>query len=66
MKVNKWSIVQTADAKGVAVKPPKGDASFYEVCVAERGSVFEINVYVDGIVLPVASMRLPIIQGETA
>jgi hypothetical protein len=65
MKRNKWSIVKTADAKGVAIKPPKGGAQHYEVCVAERGSALEINIYVDGIDLPVASMRLPIVQGES-
>lgn len=59
MKLNKWSITKTADAKGVAVKPPKGHADHYEVCVANRHGMLEINIYVDGIVVPVASMKLP-------
>lgn len=63
MKLKKWSIVKTSD--GLAVKPPKGGAHHYEVCVAERESALEINVYVDGIDLPVASIRLPIVRGES-
>jgi|LauGreSuBDMM15SN_2_FD.fasta_scaffold1865376_1 hypothetical protein len=65
MKLKKWSIVKTADGLGLAVKPPKGGAHHYEVCVAERGFALEINIYVDGIFLPVASMRLPIVKGES-
>lgn len=59
MKYKKWSVLKTADAKGVAVKPPKGAAHHYEVCVASRNGTLEINVYVDGIVCPVATMNLP-------
>ena len=62
MKLKKWSIVTTAI--GLAVKPPKGNTHHYEVCVAERESALEINIYVDGIDLPVASMRLPIVKGD--
>ena len=65
MKFNKWSIVKTAAEKGVSVKPPKGSAHHYEVCVSNRSGMLQINVYVDGIDLPVASMNLPA-TGETA
>ena len=62
MNLNKWSIQKTADTNGVAVKPPEGGAHHYEVCVADRHGMLQINVYVDGIVFPVASMNLP--KGE--
>jgi hypothetical protein len=59
MKLNKWSILKTRDEMGLAIKPPEGNAHHYEVCVAHRYGRLEINVYVDGIVLPVATMTLP-------
>lgn len=59
MKLNNWSITKTADAKGLSVKPPSGEAHHYEVCVAVRFGQLEVNVYVDGVVLPVAKMGLP-------
>ena len=59
MKLNDWSIHKTADKKGLAVKPPSGEAHHYEVCVAVRFGQLEVNVYVDGVVLPVAKMGLP-------
>lgn len=60
MKLNHWSIHNTADKKGVAIKPPPGTANRYEVCVAVRYGQLEINVYVDGVVAPIATMNLPI------
>lgn len=63
MKLNHWSIHNTADKKGVAIKLPPGAANHYEACVAVRNNMLEINVYVDGVVAPVATMNLPI-QGE--
>jgi hypothetical protein len=63
MKLNNWSIIKTADKKGLAIKPPPGAANHYEACVSVRNNMLEINVYVDGVVLPVATMNLPI-QGE--
>lgn len=63
MKLNDWSIYKTADKKGLALKPPPGVANHYEVCVAVRNSMLEINVYLDGVVAPIATMNLPI-QGE--
>jgi len=63
MKLNHWSIVHTADKKGLALKPPPGAANHYEACVAVRNNTLEINVYVDGVVAPIATMNLPI-QGD--
>ena len=57
MKLNKWSIVKTA--RGVAVKPPEGGAHHYEVCVSINHGMLEINVFVDSVMFPVASMTLP-------
>ena len=59
MKLNNWSIVKTADKKGVAVKPPEGKANHYEVCVAVRDNRLDINVYVGTVVFPIASITLP-------
>ena len=59
MKLNKWSILKTADKRGLVIKPPEGGANHYEVAVAVRAHRLEINVYVDGIVLPVAFMAVP-------
>jgi hypothetical protein len=42
---HQWSIQKTADTNGVAVKPPKGGAHHYEVCVADRHGMLQINVY---------------------
>lgn len=58
MKLNDWSILKTADKNGLAIKPPPGEAHHYEVCVAVRYGQLEVNVYVDGVVLPVAKMGL--------
>lgn len=58
MKLINWSIHKTADAKGLALKPPANSAD-YEVCVAVRNDMLEINVYLDGTVLPIARMQLP-------
>lgn len=59
MKLNHWSIHNTADKKGLALKPPPGEAHHFEVCVAVRNNMLEINVYVDGVVAPIATMNLP-------
>lgn len=60
MKLNNWAIHKTADKKGLALKPPSGEANHYEACVAVRNNMLEINVYVDGVVAPIATMNLPI------
>ena len=60
MKLNHWSIHKTADKKGLALKPPSGEANHYEACVSVRSNMLEINVYVDGVVAPIATMNLPI------
>ena len=64
MKLNKWSIVKTASARGVAVKPPEGGAHHYEVCVSINHGMLEINVFVDSVMFPVASMTLPLVKGN--
>ena len=64
MKLNNWSILSTADKKGLALRPPAGKANHYEACVAVRNNMLEINVYVDGVVAPVATMNLPIEREE--
>lgn len=60
MKLNKWSVVKTADALGLAIKPPEGGAHHYEVCVALRHGVLEVNVYTDTVVFPLAKLYLPL------
>jgi hypothetical protein len=52
MKLNKWSVVKTADAKGLALKPLDGVAKNMEVCVAVRNGRIEVNVYHDAFVFP--------------
>lgn len=47
-----WSVVSTADRKGVAIKPKHRSASRYEVCVALRDNVLHINLYEDCAVFP--------------
>jgi hypothetical protein len=64
MKLNKWSITKTADKLGLALKPPPGEANHYEVCVAVREGYLEINVYMDGVVMPIAMKRYKIKRGE--
>lgn len=64
MKLNHWSIHKTADAQGLALKPPPGEAHHYEVCVAVREGYLEINVYVDGVLFPVAKKRHKIKRSE--
>lgn len=59
MKLNEWSIHKTADKNGLALKPPPGEAHHYEVCVAVRHGQVVVNVYVDGLLAPVARMELP-------
>lgn len=59
MKLNDWSIVKTADKKGLALKPPPGEAHHFEVCVAVRYGQLVVNVYVDGLLTPMAKMDLP-------
>lgn len=43
-----WSVVPTADKKGVAIKPKGRIASRYEVCVALRDGVLNISLHEDG------------------
>jgi len=59
MKLNKWSILKTADKRGLVIKPPEGGANHYEVAVAVRDHRLEINVYVDGVDDPVVSLAVP-------
>ena len=46
MKVNDWSVVPTADNKGVAIKYKKQFPNDYEICVDlnDKGDL-EINIY---------------------
>ena len=44
-----WSVVPTADKKGVAIKPKGRIASRYEVCVALRDGVLNISLHEDGV-----------------
>ena len=60
MKLNKWSVVKTADALGLALKPPEGGAHHYEVCVSLRHGNVEITVHVDGVFLPLTTLNIPI------
>ena len=59
MKLSDWSIIKTADKKGLALKPPPGEAHHFEVCVAVRHGQLVVNVYVDGLLAPMAKMDLP-------
>jgi len=52
-KSKEWSVVSTADGKGVAIKPMQYSASRFEVCVALRDGVLHINLYEDNAVFPV-------------
>jgi hypothetical protein len=60
MKLNKWSVVRTADAKGLALKPTEGGAQQYEVCVALRNGALGISVHVEGVDAPIARMEVPV------
>ena len=60
MKLNKWSVVKTTDAKGLALKPTEGGAQQYEVCVALRNGALGISVHVEGVDAPIARMEVPV------
>jgi hypothetical protein len=60
MKFYEWSVVRTADKKGVSLKPlTTKPADVPEVCVAVRDGVLEINVHKDGVDEPVTRLKLP-------
>ena len=63
MKINDWSVVQTADAKGVAIKPMVAHADDYEVCVAVRDGKLEINIYKDGVFDALSEFKMKL-KGE--
>ena len=44
-----WSVVSTADKKGVAIKPKHRSASRYEVCVALENGALDISLHEDGV-----------------
>lgn len=44
-----WSVVPTADKKGVAIKPKHRSASQYEVCVALENGALDISLHEDGV-----------------
>ncbi len=58
MKLNKWSVVKTADAKGLALKPLDGVAKNMEVCVAVRNGKIEVNAYHDAFVFPLSRFEM--------
>ena len=66
MKLNKWSVVKTADAKGLALKPLEGGAQQYEVCVALRNGVLEVSIHKDCVDEPVVNMGVPIKEKRNA
>ena len=53
LNVNGWSIVHTADGKGLSLKPDDASANQYEVCVALRGGVLHLAIHEDGVDAPV-------------
>jgi len=60
MKLNDWSVVKTADKKGLALKPFGISAHCHmEVCVAIRDGAIEVNVYVDGVYDAVTTLTVP-------
>lgn len=63
MKIHDWSVVQTADAKGVAIKPMMEHADAYEVCVAIRDGKLEINIYKDGVFDALSEFKMKL-KGE--
>ncbi len=59
MELNKWSVVPTADKKGLALKPLES-APHMKVCVAIRDGKLEINVYHDTFTLPLSKFQMAI------
>lgn len=59
MKLNKWSVVPTADKKGLALKPMES-APHMEVCVSVREGKLEINIYQDVFILPLSQFQMAI------
>lgn len=57
MKLNKWSVVPTADKKGLALKPMES-APHMEVCVSIRDGKLEINVHQDAIFFPLSQFQM--------
>lgn len=45
MKINKWSVISTADAHGVSLQPEKCTT---EICVRAVGDVIIIRAYIAG------------------
>jgi len=62
MKLNKWSVVKTADAKGLALKPMQKGVDHYEVCVRELWGCLHISIHIDGVDDPIARLELPIVN----
>ena len=60
MKLHDWSIVRTADKKGLSIKNAKAGVNEYEVCVSFRDDCIVINLHLDGRNTPIAGMRFPI------
>jgi len=64
MKLNKWSVVKTADARGLALKPMQKGIDHYEVCVREFWGCLHISIHIDGVDDPIASLELPVVTEQ--
>ena len=60
MKLNDWSVVPTADNKGVACFTDEGVFYGVEVCVASRNGNLEINVHTPGFDEPFSRISIPL------
>lgn len=54
MKINDWSVLNTPDLMGLAIKPMFEED--YEVIVAYRNGQFEVSIHLDGVDDPLVTM----------
>ena len=64
MKLHDWSIVRTADKKGLSIKNAKANVHKYEVCVSFDNNRIEISLHLDGRYTPISEMSFPIKEDE--
>jgi hypothetical protein len=64
MKLHDWSIVRTADKKGLSIKNVKAGVDEYEVCVSFDNNRIEISLHLDGRYTPISEMSFPIKENE--
>jgi hypothetical protein len=64
MKLHDWSIVRTADKKGLSIKNTKAGVDEYEVCVSFDNNRIEISLHLDGRYTPISEMSFPIKEEE--